>query len=298
MSLYPSDPRPISPYPFRTNRPTVGGGPEWAPQDRALTRFGLGEADVSYRGKSWAQIMTLYNFFESVHGAAGRFTFADFNGVGPLGGGTDPGVPWSGLFVAKADGITLTWDLPTYSLASGPAPVVYENGSVKTSAIYTGTPSRTTPYNIKLGAGTDGVDQVTAGASLTTVAPTAPGLAGTSIAVPTGMGAAFLATPFYATVWPTAVAPSALNAEIILVNTRVSDILTVVVRAQRGTVARNIIVGDQIAVAPDPTVVITIDGTCRRAFRRAKFLQTKNPFVLNVPANYYQGPVTILEVRR
>jgi hypothetical protein len=222
MARYPDSPRPISPYNFRVNRPFVGGGPEWAQQTRPLTRFSLYEADLTYRGKSWAQIMTLHNFFESVDGAAGRFTFVDFNGIGPIGGGADPGVAWSGLFVAKGDGTTVSWDLPTFRIKAFPAPVVYENGTAKTTAIWTGgstTPAAGTyliiPANSDdTGAGTDGVDLLHAG------------------------------------------------------------------------------------TAPAASVIITIDATCRRAERRARFIVAKNPFVLNVPANYYQGPVTIVGVRK
>ena len=215
MARYPDNPRPISPYNFRSNRPSVGGGPEWAPQNRALTRFGLAEADVTYRGKSWAQVMTLYNFFESVDGDAGRFTFVDFNGIGPIGG-TDPGVAWSGLYVAKGTGAVGTWDLPTFGLKTSPAPVVYENGAAKTTAVWVSgstTPAAGT-YLIIPGTGTDGVDTLKAGTD------------------------------------------------------------------------------------PASTVIVTIDATCRRAMRQAKFTASKNPFVLNVPANYYQGLLTIVEVRK
>jgi hypothetical protein len=297
MSLYPSDPRPISPYNFRINWPTVGGGPEWAPQDRALTRFGLCEADVSYRGKSWAQITTLRNFYESVHGASGRFTFADFNGIGSIGG-TDPGVPWSGLFIAKGNSVTLIWDLPTFGLVNDSVLKVYQNGSERTRDVYTTTPDTSKNYHVKIGAGTDGVDQMTAQASITSVATApSPATTGTSLVVHAGDGAGFQSTPFYAVIWPAGSPQPTTTYEIVHVTGRITDTLTTV-RAQLGTTARSVIVGDQIAVPPAGDVILTIDATCRRAFRRAKFLQAKNPFVLNVVANYYQGPVTILEVRR
>jgi hypothetical protein len=226
MALYPSDPRPETPYNFRVARPFVIGGPQWAPQMRGLTRFNLLEVDLLYHGKSWAQIKTLYDFWESVDGCAGRFTFVDFNGIGPIGsGGPDPGTPWSGLYVAKGDAVASTWDLPTYAIVAGSSPVVYENGSAKTTAIWTSgttTPTAGT-YLIIPGTGTDGVDTLKAG------------------------------------------------------------------------------------TVPASTVIITIDATCRRAMRRACFSMGvggattypgQNPFVLNVASNYYQGPLTIVELRK
>jgi len=215
VARYPDDPRPVSPYNFRPNRPFVAGGPEWAQQTRPLTSFSLMEAEFGYRGKSFTDAMTLHNFWESVDGPSGRFTFVDFNGVGLPGASTHPGVPWVSLFVFKGDGVEDTWDLPTYALAASPAPIVYENGVAKTSAItLAGSPDVTKDYNIVLAAGTDDVDRLIA-----TATPASP-------------------------------------------------------------------------------IIGTISGTCRRALRRARFLNAKNPFTLNVPANYYQGPVTILEVRK
>jgi hypothetical protein len=314
MARYPDVPRPISPYTFRIGRPFIGGGPSWAPQNRGLTRFNLCEADLSYRGKSWTDIMILYNFWESVHGCAGRFTFVDFNGIGPLGG-SDPGVSWAGLFVAKADGITLAWDLPTFGISTVWYVVgdtaypteIEENGVAKTTSFVTTTPDSTKKYNIKVGAGTDGVDLVTATASLSTVATAPiPATSGTSLVVHAGDGAGFPSTPFNAIVWPTAVAPTAANAEIVSVTTRSTDTLTIA-RAVAPAYVRTIIVGDQIAVPPAASVIVTVSATCRRAFRRARFSEGvggptsypgQNPFTYNVPANYYQGPLTIVEVRR
>lgn len=211
MSRYPDSPIPLAPYPFRSNRPFVSGGPEWAPQDRGLTRFGLGEADLSYNCLAdWSEIKTLYDFFESVGGSAGRFTFADFNGW------DTGGVAWSGLYVAKGNGVAVTWDLPTFGIVASPAPVVYENGVSKTSDVQGagGFPNAALNYHIYLGTGTDGVDSITAQAT------------------------------------------------------------------------------------PAASVIVTIDATCRRAFRRAKFLNAKNPFTWDPPEMSTQGPVTIVEVRR
>ena len=215
MARYPDSPRPNTGYTFRSSWPTVEGGPPWAPQSRALTRFNLAEADMNYKAKTWAQIKTLYDFYESVNGAAGRFTFVDFNGIGPIGG-TDPGVAWSSLYVAKGTGAAVTWDLPTFGLIEHDGATVYENGTAKTTTIWTS--GSTTPaagqYMVILGTGTDGVDTLNAG------------------------------------------------------------------------------------TAPASTVILTIDATCRRAMRKAKFTNVKNPFLLDVPANYSAGPVNVVEVRK
>lgn len=292
MSLYPSDPRPRAPYTFRTNRPFATGGPAWAPQDRPLTRFGLGEVDLVYEALTWSEIKTLYDFFESIGGPGGRFTYADFNGI------DEGGRAWAGLFVAKGDGITLAWDLPTYALVASPAPVVKENGSTKTNDIYTTSWDDTKAYHIKVGAGTDGVDLITAESCITTVATApSPATSGTSLVVASGKGARFPTPPFYANVWPTAAPPTASNIETVQVTNVTTDTLTIV-RAQNDTVARTIIVTDQIAVPPASTVLVTIDATCRRAFRRARFAAALNPFTFDVPEVYGCGPMTIAEVRR
>lgn len=208
MARYPDAPRPQIPYPFRNNRPFVGGGPEWAPQRRNLTRFGLAEADLSYRGNTWAEIQTLYAFFDAV-GASGRFTFVDFNGIDEGGRG------WLKLFVAQGTGAIGTWDLPTYALVASPAPVVYENGTAKTTSVWVS--GSTTPaagsYLIVPGTGTDGVDTLNAGTD------------------------------------------------------------------------------------PADGVIVTIDATCRRAFRRSLFTTAKNPFSWDSFSGA-QGPVTIIEVRK
>jgi hypothetical protein len=57
---------------------------------------------------------------------------------------------------------------------------------------------------------------------------------------------------------------------------------------------------DTLNAGTNPTagVLVTVGATCRRALRRARFLTPKNPFVYNVPANYYVDAVTIAEVRK
>lgn len=81
--------------------------------------------------------------------------------------------------------------------------------------------------------------------SLVATAPS-PATSGTSLVVTAGQGALFPAVPFNATIWPTAVQPLTTNAEIVTVTLIATDTLTIV-RAQEGTTARTVVVGDQIA---------------------------------------------------
>jgi len=75
---------------------------------------------------------------------------------------------------------------------------------------------------------------------------TATGAAGTTLGVGIGEGARFPAAPFNATVWPFDMAPDPTTAEVVRVTARTGDSLTIT-RAQEGTTARAIIVGDFVA---------------------------------------------------
>jgi hypothetical protein len=81
--------------------------------------------------------------------------------------------------------------------------------------------------------------------STVAVAPS-PASSGTSLTVATGDGALFPATPFNATVWPTAAMPLATNAEVVRVTNIAGDVLTIT-RAQESSSARTVVIGDQIA---------------------------------------------------
>jgi hypothetical protein len=75
------------------------------------------------------------------------------------------------------------------------------------------------------------------------VTPPSPPTTGASLTVTTGEGALFPAAPFNATVCPPGVLPSAANAEIVRVTARSGDVLTIT-RAQEGSVARAVAIGD------------------------------------------------------
>lgn len=81
--------------------------------------------------------------------------------------------------------------------------------------------------------------------SLVATAPS-PATSGTSLVVTTGQGALFPTAPFNVTLYPTGAAPLASTSEIVRVTAVVTDTLTIV-RAQEGTSARTVVVGDQIA---------------------------------------------------
>lgn len=74
-----------------------------------------------------------------------------------------------------------------------------------------------------------------------------PATSGTSLVVSSGDGAKFPLIPFNATVWPVGVQPTTANAEIIRVTGISTDTFSTIVRAQEGTSARSIQVGDQIS---------------------------------------------------
>lgn len=81
--------------------------------------------------------------------------------------------------------------------------------------------------------------------SLVATAPS-PASSGTSLVVTAGQGGLFPAVPFNATIWPASTQPLSTNAEIVRVTGVSTDTLTIT-RAQEGSSARSVIVGDQIA---------------------------------------------------
>lgn len=73
-----------------------------------------------------------------------------------------------------------------------------------------------------------------------------PATSGTSLVVTAGHGARFPTAPFNATIWPSGAIPDPSNAEIVRVTAIATNTLTIT-RAQEGSTARSVIVGDQIA---------------------------------------------------
>ena len=87
----------------------------------------------------------------------------------------------------------------------------------------------------------------------------APANSGTSLVVTAGFGATLGTPPFNMVVWATGVAPTQSNAEIVRVTGISTDTLTIV-RSQEGSAARNIVIGDQIAVAVSAKVLTDIEA--------------------------------------
>lgn len=73
-----------------------------------------------------------------------------------------------------------------------------------------------------------------------------PATSGTSVVVAAGEGALFGTGPFQILIWPAGAAATKANAEIATCSSRSTDTFTIV-RAQEGTTARSVTVGDQIA---------------------------------------------------
>lgn len=88
---------------------------------------------------------------------------------------------------------------------------------------------------------------VNLGYALVATAPS-PATSGTSLIVTAGFGATLGTPPFNMVVWQTGVAPTSSDAEIVRVTGISTDTLTIT-RAQEGTSARTVVIGDQIAVA-------------------------------------------------
>lgn len=72
-----------------------------------------------------------------------------------------------------------------------------------------------------------------------------PATSGTSLVLATGDGANFPAAPFNVVIWPTGAQPLVATAEVARCTAKSTDTLTIT-RAQEGTAARTIVVGDQI----------------------------------------------------
>lgn len=89
-----------------------------------------------------------------------------------------------------------------------------------------------------------------------------PATSGTSLVLGSGQGALFPQPStdgaFNIVIWPTGVAPTAANAEIARVTARATDTLTIT-RAQEGSAARTVVVGDQVDLGPTAKVFADMD---------------------------------------
>ena len=87
-----------------------------------------------------------------------------------------------------------------------------------------------------------------------------PAASGTSLIVTAGQGALFPTPPFNVTLWPTAAQPLSSNAEVVRVTGISTDTFTIV-RAQEGSSARTVVIGDQIAATITNKSLTDIEGS-------------------------------------
>ena len=80
----------------------------------------------------------------------------------------------------------------------------------------------------------------------TVISAPSPATSGTSLTVYSGQGTLFPTVPFNVVIWPTGANPLSTNAEIVRVTSMSTDTFTIT-RAQEGSTARTIIVGDNVA---------------------------------------------------
>jgi len=86
-----------------------------------------------------------------------------------------------------------------------------------------------------------------------------PATSGTSLVVAAGHGVRFPAVPFQLSIWPAGGTPTPTTAEIVTVTLVSTDTLTIV-RAQENTVARSVVVGDQVAATITAKTLNDLDG--------------------------------------
>lgn len=229
MARYPDDPAPqgnsSTPYPFKIQRPLARGGPTWAQKTRALTRGDLFLTDLTYVALSLAQVKTLLDFWNSVGGGNGTFSFADFNGY-VKGDSAGPGIAWSNLFVAKGDAVAQAWTLPTFILQCplvGSGPILIDSNSAHADYVAVKVAGTLKP-NITLHPDDTGSDGY--------------------------------------------------------------------IRQGYGTDGFDYL---HLAAVPAANAIVTIDGTCRRGVRLARFTIDEFPFNVKNPANYSGGVISIAE---
>jgi len=86
-----------------------------------------------------------------------------------------------------------------------------------------------------------------------------PATSGTSLVVGSGEGSRFPTPPFNITIWPASATPTPANAEIARVTDISTDTLTIA-RAQEGSSARSVGVGDQVAATITKKTLTDLEG--------------------------------------
>ena len=114
--------------------------------------------------------------------------------------------------------------------------------------------------------------------------PPTPATTGTTLGVTAGHGARFPAVPFNATVWLSSALPDPTTAEVVRVTARSGDTLTIT-RAQEGSTARTILVGDLIAATVTAKALTDVESG-------ANFPLVTTPGVVTASAVTTAGMVT------
>lgn len=130
-----------------------------------------------------------------------------------------------------------------------------------------------------------------------------PASSGTSLIVQAGDGAKFPTPPFNAVIWPAGTQPLASNAEVVRVTAIATDTLTIT-RAQEGSSARSVVVGDQISAAITAKLLTDIEINPRQYIwlpsgwgSRWKSIKAAGPgTVWFVGDSYFQGSSTMANI--
>lgn len=144
MQLFPTTPVPSENSDFNDTFFTVSGGDDWEDgtlQTRAARVYPVFRANLVYNptGSPYSTFATLYQFFCTMKGKFGTFSYRDFTGW------DQGGIAWPYLFVGVGDGSTTAWDVPMYGSTSR---TLYKNGS-------------STSFSFASGSGVNGRDRVT-----------------------------------------------------------------------------------------------------------------------------------------
>lgn len=107
----------------------------------------------------------------------------------------------------------------------------------------------------------------------TVLTPPSPATSGATLVLDSGQGASMPAVPFNVTICPIGALPSTANAEIARCTARSTDTLTIV-RAQEGTAARTVIVGDLVSASITAKTVTDIEAMGFDAYALADAAQT------------------------
>lgn len=105
-----------------------------------------------------------------------------------------------------------------------------------------------------------------------------PATSGTSIVLASGGGLLLPSTPFNITIWPSNANPRSSNAEIARVTALSGDTLTIT-RAQEGTSARTVLVGDSVAATITAKTLTDLENPTQTYFR-------DEPIILDDPSLY------------